>query len=472
MHVTPAERPGSVDERLPLRPDGEPGGGGSALFVAVISLAAAAGGLLFGLETGVVSGTERFFVAEFALTAKMDGWLVGCVPIGCMIGAGLAGYLSDVFGRKKVLLVAAVLFFASAVWCGLSRTAMELMMARLMSGMGVGIASIISPLYIAEVSPPRIRGRLVALQQLAIVLGLLLAFMSNAILLKTDLADSAKWRWMFGVAAFPAAGFFMLLLPIPESPRWLVKRGLRERGRAVLARIAGEAEASAELAEIETAIASESGSIRELFQPGLRRALVIGVVLAVLQQVSGINSIMYYGPKIFEESGMGASGAFSGAVMVGVVNLVFTLLGMTLVDRIGRKALLIGGTLGMAIALVVAAGGFMSGRTGAWLLAPILAYVACFGASTGIVTWVIISEIFPTRVRGVAMSIAVVSLWAGCYVVSQTCPMLLKSIGPGKTFLCYASMCLATVIFAACQLSETKGRSLEEIESSWRPAKR
>lgn len=442
---------------------------GRSVFVALISLAAATGGLLFGIETGVVSGAQQFFEREFNLDQKTLGWIVGIMSVGCMIGAGLSGFLSDRFGRKKVLLLAAVLFFVSAVWCGLARSAAELMWARLIGGMGVGIASILSPLYIAEVSPPRARGRLVALQQLAIVTGILVAYFSNAVLQHSALAETLKWRWMLAMGALPALVFLFLLIPIPESPRWLVKQGLRERGRAVLARIAGEKEADTELAEIETAIAAEDGRLSELFQPGLRLALLIGVVLAVLQQVSGINSVIYYGPKIFADySGMGPDGAFWGAVLVGVMNLLATIAGMTMVDRLGRKALLVAGNIGMCIMLIVTGAGFLKGVTGPWMLAPILAYVACFGASTGIVTWVIIAEIFPTRVRGRAMSIAIVGLWVGCYIVSQTCPMLLASIGPGKTFLCYAAMCVVTVVFAGAFVPETKNRTLEEIERSWR----
>lgn len=441
--------------------------GPSVGYVALISIAAATGGLLFGFDTAVISGTLRFFETEFALSAAMVGWVVGSVLIGCMLGAAVAGWTADRFGRKRVLLLSAVLFFVSAVWCGVAQSAGELVWARWIGGVGVGIASMLSPMYIAEVSPARVRGRLVALQQLAIVVGILLAFISNAVLLNTSLSDAAKWRWMFAVEAFPAAAFFLFLLPVPESPRWMVQRGHRDSARETLVRVGGDVEADRQLAEIEGAISTETGTVGELLRPGLRTALVIGVVLAILQQVSGINAIMYYAPRIFEESGALAGSAFGQSILVGLINLLFTLLGMALVDRVGRKPMLVVGAAGMTITLLLVGSAFATENSGAWLLMPILGYVACFAASTGVVTWVIISEIFPNRVRGRAMSIAVVALWAACYLVSQTFPMLLESVGAAWTFFGYAAMNVLTFIFAWSVVPETKGRTLEEIERSW-----
>lgn len=441
--------------------------GATTVFVALISMTAAIGGLLFGFDTAVISGSQRFFETEFALSAAMTGWVVGSVLIGCMFGAAVAGWFSDRFGRKRVLLASAVLFFVSALWCGVAGSAGELVWARWIGGVGVGIASMLSPMYIAEVSPPRSRGRLVALQQLAIVVGILVAFLSNSLLLATEMPDASKWRWMLGVEAIPAAAFFLLLLPIPESPRWLVQRGRRDRAARVLEKVAGPAEAEAELAAIETAIAAESGTVSELFRPGLRRALVIGVVLAILQQLAGINAIMYYAPRIFEAAGSVASSAFAQTILVGLVNLLFTLIGMALVDRAGRKKMLVVGAVAMAVALALVGSAFAAGNSGAWLLVPILGYVAAFAASTGIVTWVLISEIFPNRVRGRAMSIAIVALWLACYGVSQTFPMLLEAVGAGPTFFMYAGFNVITVVFAWFVVPETKGRTLEEIEASW-----
>jgi SP family arabinose:H+ symporter-like MFS transporter len=322
-------------------------------------------------------------------------------------------------------------------------------------------------MYIAEVSPARVRGRLVALQQLAIVVGILLAFISNSVLLNTSLEDAAKWRWMFAVEAIPAAMFFLFLLPVPESPRWMVQRGRRDTARETLARVGGDVEADRQMGEIEAAITTEVGTLGELLRPGLRTALVIGVVLAILQQVSGINAIMYYAPRIFEASGSLAVSAFAQSVLVGLINLLFTLLGMALVDRVGRKLMLVIGAAGMAISLLLVGAAFAANNSGAWLLVPILGYVACFAASTGVVTWVIIAEIFPNRVRGRAMSVAVVALWAACYLVSQTFPMLLESVGAAWTFFGYAAMNVLTFLFAWGFVPETKGRTLEEIEKFW-----
>jgi MFS transporter, SP family, arabinose:H+ symporter len=443
----------------------------STSFVALISVAAATGGLLFGFDTAVISGSQKFFAAEFGLSDAMTGWVVGSTLIGCMFGAGGSGTLTDRFGRKIVLILSAILFFGSALGCGLARSATDLVIARVVGGLGIGIASMISPLYIAEVSPPATRGRLVALQQLAIVVGILIAFLSNTLFLHTQLSDPAKWRWMLAVGAFPSAAFFLLLLPIPESPRWLLKQGQRERASQILTRTAG-LNADAELAQIETAIAAEAGTVSELFRPGLRRALIVGVALAVLQQFAGINAIMYYAPRIFEKSGAVASSAFAQTILVGLINLIFTLIGMTLVDRAGRKALLVAGAIGMTVTLALVGAAFAAGYSGALLVIPILAFVACFAATTGIVTWVIISEIFPTRLRGRAMSMAIVALWAACYLVSQTFPMLLGTIGAAATFFSYSAMNVVTVCFVWLFVPETQGRTLETIESSWQTVDR
>lgn len=445
---------------------GEARGAGSIGFVVLISLAAATGGLLFGFDTAVISGADKFFTREFRLDEGATGWVVGSVLIGCMAGAALAGPASDRVGRKKVMIASAVLFGVSAGWCFVARSAGELAWARVVGGVGVGIASLLSPLYIAEVAPPAARGRLVALQQLAIVVGILAAFATNAVILHTSLADPDKWRWMLGVAALPSAAYLLLLLPIPESPRWLVQRGRTERATAVLRRTAGDG-AARELEEIRAAVAAEAGTFSELFTPRLARALLVGVALAVLQQVSGINAIMYYGPRILEQSGLAAGSAFSGAVAVGLVNLLFTLVGMALVDRLGRKPLLVGGAAGMTLSLVAVALAFRANWSGAGLLVPILAYVACFASTTGIVTWAVIAEIFPNRVRGRAMAVAVAALWIACYAVAQTFPILLRRAGPSATFLGYAVMCAVTVAFALLFVPETKGRTLEEIERSW-----
>ena len=440
---------------------------GSLGFLIVICLVAATGGLLFGFDTAVISGTVGLFTAEFGLGPTHIGWVASCALVGCMLGAAGAGALSDRFGRKRVLLLSAVFFTVSALGCGLSRSPTELVVARILGGVGIGIASILSPLYIAEVAPPQLRGRLVALQQLAIVSGILLAYFTNSIVLHTGWADAAKWRWMFGIGAVPALGFLALLLPVPESPRWLIQRGLTDRARAILTRIAGAARAEAELGEIEAAVAEETGDWAELFRPGIRRALGIGMVLAVFQQITGINAILYYAPEIFKQAGSAATTAFNDTVWIGLTNVVMTLVSMSLVDRVGRRRLLLGGTAAMGLALAWVGWGFRAHVSGWALLLPILGYVASFSLSQGVVVWVFIAEIFPTRTRGRAMSVAVVVLWGACYLVSQTFPMLVAWAGSAWTFWLYALMCALCVAFVAAAMPETKGRTLEEIERSW-----
>ena len=447
---------------------------GRFLYLLVICLVASLGGLLFGFDTAVISGAEPLFTKEFALKADMEGFVTSAAIIGCFFGALGAGFLTDRFGRKKVLLLSAILFIVSAAWCYVCQTAMELVWARLVGGLGIGIASLTSPLYIAEVSPPKIRGRLVALQQLAIVLGILGAFFTNSLVNGMDLADPAKWRWMFLLAIFPAAVFAVLIFPVPESPRWMTKQGFKDKARGVLARVVSDEEADAEMAQITDAIAHEGGSFGELFKPSLLRALFVGVVLAVLTQITGINAIMYYAPKVFTGAGFGQAAAYWCSVLVGITNLVFTLLSMAVVDKLGRKPLLLIGSVCMGAALAWVGYGFHTGVTGASLLIGVLAYVGSFAFSMGVVGWVVIAEIYPTRTRGRAMSVATGAVWAGCYLVSLTFPILTDDKGPlGKTacpelaFWLYAAMCVVAILFVLVFVPETKGRSLEEIEKSW-----
>lgn len=437
------------------------------LYLTVICLVAALGGLLFGFDTAVISGAEGMFTQEFNLSAEMEGWVVGSAIVGCFFGALAAGSLSDRFGRKRVLLLSAIFFTVSAAWCGLAASVQQLVWARIVGGLGIGIASMTSPLYIAEISPPRLRGRLVALQQLAIVLGILGAFFSNSLVRGTELADATKWRWMLAVGTVPAVLFFVLILPIPESPRWLTKQGFRDQARSILARVAGSQEADAEMAQILDAISHEGGSIRDFFRPGLFKALVIGVTLMVLTQVTGINAIMYYAPTVFQQAGFAAADSYAQSIWVGLVNLVFTLLSMAVVDHLGRKPLLVIGSICMGLALLWVGYGFHVKAGGVGLLLGVLAYVGSFAFSMGVVGWVVISEIYPTRTRGRAMAIATAAVWFACYAVSQTFPMLRDRAGMAVTFWIYAALCVVALAFVLVAIPETKGRSLEEIERSW-----
>lgn len=437
------------------------------LYLIVICLVAALGGLLFGFDTAVISGTVGFLQTEFALSAAMKGWVASSALVGCFLGALAAGTLSDRFGRRRVMLLSAFFFTVSAIWCGLAANAVQLVWARLVGGLGIGIASLISPLYIAEVAPPHLRGRLVALQQLAIVLGILGAFWSNRTILQTALSDAAKWRWMFAVGTFPAGLFLGLIFAVPESPRWLCKQGRLDEAGQVLLRVAGPTAAREELAQIREALTQEGGSLADLWRPGIRRALFVGVTLAVLTQVTGINAIMYYAPEIFKAAGSAASAAYNDTVWIGLTNLVFTLISMAVVDRLGRKPLLLIGATCMGLALVGVGAAFHFHLSGRGLLLGVIAYVGSFAVSMGVVGWVVISEIYPTRTRGRAMAVATSAVWAACFLVSQTFPILVEQVGSAATFWTYAALCVVAIAFVARCVPETKGRSLEEIERSW-----
>ncbi|MBN1443054.1 MAG: sugar porter family MFS transporter [Planctomycetes bacterium] len=466
----------------PRRP---PAAEGSRGYVYLLTFVAALGGVLFGYDTAVIAGAIDFLGEHFDLTELQEGDAAGGVLIGCMIGAALAGFLSDLWGRKKLLIIAAVLFAVSAVASAFPRSLAEIVLARLLGGLGVGAASIISPLYIAEVSPPRIRGRLVSINQLAIVSGMLVVYYVNAVIESPD--DKAwnmatGWRWMFASETIPALFFFALLFFVPESPRWLTKKGREKEARDILSRVGGAARAEAELREIRQAIASESGSALEILQPGYRTALVIAVVLAILQQVTGINVIIYYAPKVFEAAGFQTSQAFSDTVIVGAVNVVFTLVAIAIVDRVGRKPILIAASAGMGVSLLLLGGAFRFKEAAsdplmaavvntiiAWpVLLFILAYVASFASAMGPVVWVLLAEIFPTRIRGFAMSIATVVLWIACYGVAKSLPWLLKHWGGSITFWSYSAMCAVAFVFIAAAVPETRGKSLEEIEGFWK----
>jgi len=452
------------------------GPAGSLTYVFLITLVAALGGLLFGYDTGVINGAIGPLKAHFSLNPQQEGWAMGCALVGCALGAIGAGPVSDRFGRRKALIVSAVCFFVSAVGTAIPRTLTAFILYRILGGLGVGAASMISPMYIAEISPARIRGRMVSINQFAIVSGFLVVYFVNYfIALQGDEAWNERlgWRWMFGSESLPAFLLLILSFVIPESPRWLTKWGRENEALTILARVDGIAYARAELAEIKETLAHESGSLRQLFQPGLKIVLVIGVVLAVLQQVTGINVFLYFGTEIFKKMGAGTNAALLQTIVVGIVNLTFTILAIWTVDRIGRRPLMMVGSAGMGISLVaMGLAGYMQ-WTGLWMLLFILGYIACFALSVGPVTWVILSEIFPTRIRGRAMAIATVCLWIANYLVSQTFPMmdenpwLVATFHRGFPFWLYGVFCVVLLIFVWRYVPETKGKSLEQIERHW-----
>jgi len=449
---------------------------GSITYLVLVCMVAALGGLLFGYDTGVINGAIGPLKAHFALDAKWEGWATGCALLGCAIGAALAGVLSDWLGRKKVLILSAILFFISAIGTALPRSITTFIIYRIIGGVGVGAASMSSPMYIAEITPARIRGRMVSVNQFAIVSGFMVVYFVNFfIALQGDEMWNQQfgWRWMFGSEALPALLLLVLLFFVPESPRWLTKQDRGDEALDILTRVDGLEYAKTEMAEIEEAIAQESGSLRQLFQPGMKIILVIGIVLAVLQQVTGINVFLYFGTEIFKKMGSETNAALLQTVMVGAVNLTFTVIAIWTVDKLGRKPLMMIGSAGMGISLLAMGLAAFFGRTELWLLLFILGYIACFALSVGPVTWVILSEIFPTRIRGRAMGIATVCLWLANYVISQTFPMmdenewLLAKFHHAFPFWVYGAFCAVLLVFVCLALPETKGKTLEEIEKHW-----
>ena len=449
---------------------------GSILYVMRVCLVAALGGLLFGYDTGVINGAIGPLKEHFALDASGEGWATGCALLGCAIGAAIAGVLSDRLGRKKVLIVSAILFLISAVGTALPRDITTFIIFRVIGGVGVGAAAMSSPMYIAEISPARIRGRMVSVNQFAIVTGFLVVYFANYfIALQGDTAWNQQigWRWMFGSESIPALLLLALLFFVPESPRWLTKQNRSDEALEILTRVDGSAYADAELTEIKDALAHESGSLRLLLQPGMKIVLVIGIVLAVLQQVTGINVFLYFGTEIFKQMGSETNAALLQTVIVGAVNLSFTVIAIWTVDRLGRRPLMMIGSAGMGLSLLAMGLAAYFETTGLWILLFMLGYIACFALSVGPVTWVILSEIFPTRIRGRAMAIATICLWVANYVISQTFPMmednrwLLDKFHHAFPFWLYGVFCAVLLIFVSRFVPETKGKTLEEIEKYW-----
>ena len=430
----------------------------------IFSTAAALGGLLFGFDTGVISGAIHFIKIEFNLNAYQEGFAVSNLMIACVIGALLAGPIADWTGRKKVLILCAVLFTVSAILSALPRSFTELVIARFIGGMGVGMASVVSPMYIAEISPAKIRGRLVALNQLAIVVGILLSYLSNWILVDTGINN---WRYMLVAEILPAITFLVGLFFIPESPRWLTKEGLEKEALDVLNVVAGAANADHELQEVKKSLAEKRTSLKELLHPSLRRVLVVGILFSLFAHITGIDTIIYYGPIIFLESGFKTDSALLASVMIGITNLIFTFVGMAMVDKAGRKFLLLVGLAGMGISMTLVGLCMQSDMISAkWTLLWIMTYIASFAMSIGVVIWVYLSEIYPTRVRGQALSVATMVLWLGNVILTQLFPVMMERFG-GGTFYIFSFICLLAFIFTWTMVKETKGVSLEEIEEMW-----
>lgn len=440
---------------------------GSAMFVYMAAIVAATSGLLFGFDIAVINGAIIFLRDQLRLTEVQTEIAASSLLFGCIFGASVAGWLSDRFGRRRVLMQSAVLFAVSAFGAAIPRTLIEFTAARFIGGIAIGAASVLAPLYIAEVAPAKKRGRLVSLNQMAIVSGILLAYLVNWGL---SFTGPTGWRWMFAAAAVPSVAFFLALFFVPESPRWLVEKHRSAEALGVLTRVNGPGVGARELKQIEDAVAEETGSMMELLQPGLRRAFWIAVSLAILQQVTGINTVLFYGSIIFKEQvgTRGESSAIFANVLVGVVNFLVTIVAMQVIDRAGRRALLMLSSGVMAGCQIALGAAFLLNPVPAWVvLTAMLFCVAAFAIGLGPGFWVLLAEIFPTRIRGRAMSIATICLWTACTLLTMTYLTLVKVLSATGAFFIYAGMCFLTLFIVWRWVPETKGRTLEEIERSW-----
>lgn len=507
-------------------------------FIVMVALIVALGGFLMGFDASVISGVNKFIELEFELTKLQLGWAVGSLTLTATLAMMVAGPWSDRVGRKKVLTIAALLYTVSAIGSALAPSFFFLVAARMVGGIGVGISLIIAPMYIAEISPPDMRGRMVSFNQLNIVLGISVAFFTNYLILQLGDSEASwakslkfgeyNWRWMLGLEAFPAIVYFFALFLVPRSPRWLAMKGEYDEAMEIMCRAAEESEAKKILNDVKASLENnqdDKAPLKELFQPALRLVLVIGLVIGILQQITGINSVFFYAPMIFEQSGIGTDASFSQAILVGLINLAFTIIAISLIDKLGRKPLLVGGVSGMAVCLLLLGFGFgaatynlsdeaastlpeaidvnllspylnttfdndldfkkaMSDAVGeeifkqyesqfltasanmnAWLiLIGILGFVASFAVSIGPVMWVLFSELFPNWIRGVAISFVGLVNSAISFLVQVVFPWELQTLGSSMTFIIYGLFAAAGVVFIIWKVPETKGKTLEELE--------
>ncbi len=438
-----------------------------------ITIVASLGGFLFGFDMAVISGVLPLVKSQFSLTAVQEGWFVSSALIGCILGVALSGELSDRLGRRKPMLLSATLFLLSAIGCALMPTLSVIVASRLLGGIGIGIASNVVPLYISEIAPANIRGRLVTYYQLAITLGILVAYLTNALLVSfvaSSLSQSMLikeiWRSMLGLGAIPAVAFLSGLFTVPESPRWLMLKGRNQDAQQILNAINGQEERHVEVATSET---TSQGSYKELFAPGMRKALLIGILLPLFSQFSGINAIVYYGPSILSSAGVSLSNSLISQIIFGAANMLFTLFAIWKVDSWGRRPLYLYGTAGAAITLAATGYCFYTGQTtSVWLLVCVLAFLAFFAFSIGPLKFVIASEIFPNAIRGRALAISIMTMWIADTIVGQLTPILLKDFGSAGTFWFFAFFCIVAFVVVYKLLPETKGQSLEHIENYWK----
>lgn len=447
-------------------------------FVLFVTSVAAIGGFLFGYDTAVINGALSYLTAHLHLNSAEEGMAGASAILGCIPGAMFAGFLSDRFGRKKLLFFCALLYAVSGLLSAIPRTFAEFLAARFISGLGIGASSMICPVYIAEIAPEKSRGRLGTLFQLGIVAGIFLTLFINKVIqgMGNEVWNVAYgWRWMLGMEVVPALVFVLLLFAVPESPRWLAQRGREAEALSILQRAGGPEHARAEMASIREAVGLEEGRFSELFTGPFRKPLLIAVALMAFSQFCGINAIIYYSTIIFASAGGGQNAAFSASAWVGLINLAFTFVAIGFVDKAGRRRLLLIGTAVQALALGPIGWMFHEGISGAPLLAFVILFIAAFAMAMGPVGWLFCSEIFPNKIRGRAMSMAALTVWVSDYIVTQTFPMLKDNpaIGPAKTFWAYAIVSLISFVFVFAMVPETKGRTLEQIEKMWnsgRPA--
>ena len=456
---------------------------GYVLFMAVV---AAIGGILFGYDTAVISGTISSVSGQFSLDTIQQGWYVGCALVGSIIGVLFAGTLSDSIGRKKTMLIAATLFCLSAIFCAASAGFVQLVCFRIIGGMGIGIVSIVSPVYISEVSPADRRGTMVSLYQLAVTIGFLAAYIVNFWI--QDAAQSAQyssgwwrhvmqdemWRGMLGSMTVPAIMYVIVIFFIPESPRWLIVKGEGGKASAILTRIYSDrAAAETQMSETKASIEGETVSEwKALLQPGLLKAVIIGSAIAILGQFMGVNAVLYYGPEIFSDAGLSSGDSMFSQVLVGAVNMLTTVIAVFIIDKVGRKQLIYWGVSGMILSLIMIGLYFLCGE--AWglgngfLLSFFLFYVFCCAISISAVVFVLLSEMYPNSVRGRAMSVAGLALWIGTYLIGQLTPWLLENLTPAGTFFLFAAMCVPYILIMWKAVPETTGKTLEEIEEYWK----
>ncbi|CUQ13011.1 sugar porter family MFS transporter [Bacteroides faecis] len=455
-------------------------------YLIFLSVVAALGGFLFGYDTAVISGTIAQVSQLFQLDALQQGWYVGCALIGSIVGVLFAGILSDKLGRKLTMVISAVLFSTSALGCAISADFTQLVIYRIIGGVGIGVVSIVSPLYISEVSVAQYRGRLVSLYQLAVTVGFLGAYLVNYQLLGYAQSGSQLsidwlnkifvtevWRGMLGMEMLPAVLFFIIIFFIPESPRWLIVKGKEEKAVNILEKIYNSvSEATSQLNETKSVLTSETKSEWVLLmKPGIFKAVIIGVCIAILGQFMGVNAVLYYGPSIFENAGLSGGDSLFYQVLVGLVNTLTTVLALVIIDKVGRKKLVYYGVSGMVVSLLLIGAYFLFGESlgvsSLFLLIFFLFYVFCCAVSICAVVFVLLSEMYPTKVRGLAMSIAGFALWIGTYLIGQLTPWMLQNLTPAGTFFLFAIMCVPYMLIVWKLVPETTGKSLEEIERYW-----